>query len=173
MQVGSVLLEKESLRFFAAHFIARFGKDGKVERETLHGHNYRMIVRVAGQKQSNQAYIIDKNEIQEICLKICRQFHSKMLIPRLSPALGISEKDNHVFMQVKGTDEIFQFPKGDCLILDLEYTSIEGLASHCAKLIKEELMKNQDNSHLTEIYVTIREYQGLECQMCEQLQAKL
>lgn len=45
---GTIVLEKPNLRFFAAHFVAKLNKDGKVERETLHGHNYRVFVKVTG-----------------------------------------------------------------------------------------------------------------------------
>ena len=63
-EVGSLVLEKDNLRFFAAHFVAKVDeKTGKVMRETLHGHNYKVTCEVVGPKQVGSPYIIDKNDI--------------------------------------------------------------------------------------------------------------
>ncbi len=62
--LGSIFLEKDNLRFFAAHFVAKMDPiSGKVLRETLHGHNYKVTCEVMGPKQNDSPYIIDKNDI--------------------------------------------------------------------------------------------------------------
>lgn len=137
---GVLVLEKENLRFFAAHFVAKVNPaDGRVQRETLHGHNYKVVVEVLGCKQADSPYIIDKNDIQDAAKKICDSFHSKMMIPVRSPALIVQDctpDREHVTMKVKGDiNEVFQFPKRDCILLDLEYTSIEDLAELFTRLI--------------------------------------
>ncbi len=109
--LGSLVLEKDNVRFFAAHFVAKIdSKTGKVMRETLHGHNYKVTCEIIGPKQKDSPYIIDKNDIQDAAKKICDSFHSKMLIPIRSPALivkdGSPDKD-HVIMSVKGVNEVF------------------------------------------------------------------
>ena len=64
LENGILVLEKEQLRFFAAHFVAKLDPStGKVQRETLHGHNYKVAVEVYGAKQPGSPYIIDKNDI--------------------------------------------------------------------------------------------------------------
>eukprot|EP00347_Sterkiella_histriomuscorum_P000830 403374352 len=128
-----------------------------------------MIAKLKGYKQENSPYIIDKNDIQEIALAICKKFHSKMLIPTRSPALIVEKLGNdHVKMTVKGTTETFQFPLKDCVLLDLEYTSIEDLATYCTQEIKRQLqLKGNEFNNLTQIFVTVREYEGLECEMCD------
>ena len=63
-ETGSIVLEKDNLRFFAAHFVAKLDTiSGKVLRETLHGHNYKVTCEVIGPKQNDSPYIIDKNDI--------------------------------------------------------------------------------------------------------------
>ena len=87
-ETGAIVLEKDNLRFFAAHFVAKLDPvSGKVLRETLHGHNYKVVCEVTGPKQVDSPYIIDKNDIQDAAKRICDSFHSKMLIPTRSPAL--------------------------------------------------------------------------------------
>jgi 6-pyruvoyl-tetrahydropterin synthase len=144
-QTGVLVLEKDNLRFFAAHFVAKLDPvTGKVLRETLHGHNYKVVVEVTGPKQVDSPYIIDKNDIQDATKRICDEFHSKMLIPLRSPALEVtvgSPDKEHVTMKVKGVNEVFQFPLKDSKLLDMEYTSIEDLAEHFTKRIYAELVK--------------------------------
>lgn len=72
-----------------------------------------MIVKLVGTKMENSPYIIDKNDIQEVALDLCKELHSKMLIPTRSPALEVStfelknqvtgDTTPHVKMVVKGT----------------------------------------------------------------------
>ncbi len=63
-QTVTLGLEKDNLRFFAAHFVAKLDPvSGKVLRETLHGHNYKVTCEVVGPKQTGSPYIIDKNDI--------------------------------------------------------------------------------------------------------------
>ena len=67
-----------------------------------------------------------------------------MLIPRRSPALIVQEHvpdKEHVTMRVRGVNEVFQFPRRDVMILDVEYTSIEDLGEVISKMIYGELVK--------------------------------
>ncbi|TNV72042.1 hypothetical protein FGO68_gene13865 [Halteria grandinella] len=148
---GVLVLEKDNLRFFAAHFVAKLDpiNPGKVLRETLHGHNYK-----------------------EAAKRVCDTFHSKMLIPMRSPALEVRDcfpDPDHVVMRVVGTRETFQFPKRDALLLDLEYTSIEDLASLISSLIYQELQREAVTANIKTIRVSLQEYQGLKCWRCLEL----
>ena len=109
---GVLVLEKDNLRFFAAHFVAKLDPvTGKVQRETLHGHNYKVTCEVYGPKTTpTSPYIIDKNDIQDAAKTVCDSFHSKMLIPTRSPALEVRDcfpDPLHVVMRVVGTKETF------------------------------------------------------------------
>ena len=44
-------------------------------------------------------------------------------------------------MRVKNVNEVFQFPRRDTLLLDVEYTSIEDLGEVMSNLIYGELVK--------------------------------
>lgn len=175
LQEGVLVLEKEQLRFFAAHFVAKLDEaTGKVQRETLHGHNYKVAVEVLGSQQPHSPYIIDKNDIQDATKKVCDLFHSKMLIPTRSPALEVRDchpDREHVTMRVVGTTETFQFPKRDALLLDLEYTSIEELAAEFARRIHALLAEKGPRvmALLSGLRVSVQEYKGLKCFRCMEL----
>ncbi len=148
---------------------------GKVLRETLHGHNYKVVCEVTGPKQAGSSpYIIDKNDIQDAAKRVCDSFHSKMLIPTKSPALIVQDffpDKDHVTMRIKNANEVFQFPRKDALLLDIEYTSIEDLAELMTKLIYGELAKKGAHvtSNIQQLKVSVQEYPGLKCVRCLEL----
>ena len=69
------------------------------------------------------------------------------------------DKD-HVTMRVKNVNEVFQFPRKDALLLDIEYTSIEDLAELFTKLIYSELVKKGPHvtSNINQLKVSVQEY---------------
>lgn len=74
-------------------------------------------------------------------------------------------------MRVKNVNEVFQFPRKDALLLDIEYTSIEDLAELFTKLIYGELAKKGSHvtSNISQLKVSVQEYQGLKCFRCLEL----
>jgi 6-pyruvoyl-tetrahydropterin synthase len=42
----SVYVDKAAFRFNAAHFMIHMDENGKTEREKLHGHNYKVLVKL-------------------------------------------------------------------------------------------------------------------------------
>ena len=97
-----------------------------------------------------------------------------MLIPTRSPALIVQDcfpDKDHVTMRVKNVNEVFQFPRRDALLLDLEYTSIEDLAELFTKLIYAELAKKGTHvtSNIQRLQVSVQEYPGLKCVRCLEL----
>ena len=86
-----------------------------------------------------------------------------MLIPTRSPALVVQDffpDKDHVTMRVKNVNEVFQFPRKDALLLDIEYTSIEDLAELFTKLIYSELAKKGPHvtSYINQLKVSVQEY---------------
>jgi len=94
-----------------------------------------------------------------------------MLIPTRSPALVVQDffpDKDHVTMRVKNVNEVFQFPRKDTLLLDLEYTSIEDLGEVISKMIYAELAKKGPHvtSNIRQMKVSVQEYPGLKCVRC-------
>jgi len=97
-----------------------------------------------------------------------------MLIPTRSPALVVQDffpDKDHVTMRVKNVNEVFQFPRRDTLLLDVEYTSIEDLGEVISNLIFAELAKKGPHvtSNIEKMKVSVQEYPGLKCIRCMEL----
>ena len=118
-----VHISKDSLKFTAAHFIAFKGY-----RERLHGHNYRVGLKVWG-SVGEDGYVVDFNVVKTALRGLCKKINQHVLIPTRSDVLTLKEIDGNV--QVDCEDgSMFSFPKKDCKLLPIVHTSAEELAEY-------------------------------------------
>jgi dihydroneopterin triphosphate aldolase (PTPS-III) / 6-pyruvoyltetrahydropterin synthase len=76
---------KEDFKFHAAHFVAFEGY-----RERLHGHNYRVGVRLLGSRKiASDGYVVDFGDIKRATRTVCKQLNEHFLCPTLSNVLDI------------------------------------------------------------------------------------
>ena len=123
---------KDYLKFSAAHFIAYKGF-----RETLHGHNYQVSVRVAG-KLGEDGYVLDFALVKKAAKRICDELDEKVLLPAQSDCLTISHSGENVTAIYEDGSRI-SFPEGDTLLLPIVHSSAEELARYVLSRLRHEL----------------------------------
>lgn len=129
-----VYVSKEDFKFHAAHFVAFEGY-----RERLHGHNYKVGVRVLGSRQIGaDGYVIDFGNVKKVTRKVCKELNEHFLCPTLSDVLDISVNSNSVTI-VCQDDSTFVFPEGDCAMLPIVHATTEELAIYLYGRILNEL----------------------------------
>ena len=119
----TIELAKEYFHFSAAHFTIF----SATNRERLHGHNYRVAVRITGAVDDNGLcfdYIIFKNKIRELC----QQYDEYTLIPEFSPHLNILRKNGDY--QITHNRITLTLPVAETLIVPVRNITIEELARH-------------------------------------------
>jgi 6-pyruvoyltetrahydropterin/6-carboxytetrahydropterin synthase len=116
----SIQVNKENLKFSAAHFIAYPGF-----REALHGHNYQVGVRVEGRLNS-AGYVLDFGLIKRLLKQIVDRLDEHTLIPALSDCLKIEQAGQQ--LRVRYEQDDFIFPLNDVVLLDIVHSSAEELA---------------------------------------------
>mmetsp|Transcript_5186 Transcript_5186/g.6688 ORF Transcript_5186/g.6688 Transcript_5186/m.6688 type:complete len:254 (-) Transcript_5186:3-764(-) len=137
-----VNVSKDTFKFNAAHFVAYPGF-----RERLHGHNYRLAVRLLGSRQIGQdGYVIDFGEVKQVTKQICKELNEYFICPMYSPVLKITElqgegeDDNQESVKLVCEDgATFLFPKSDCAMLPIAHSTAEELAIYCWGKILIEL----------------------------------
>lgn len=127
-----VFVGKEYLKFNAAHFIAYRGF-----RERLHGHNYRVTVRIEGELGPD-GYVLDFGLVKSATKRVCEALDERTLLPAQSDCLRITESDDSV-EAVYEDGSRFVFPRGDVILLPIVHTSAEELARYVAGRIRSEL----------------------------------
>lgn len=152
----SVYLCKEQMKFNAAHFIAYEGY-----RERLHGHNYKVALKVWGQRSSD-GYVIDFGVVKSAVRSLCKELNEHVLIPCRSDVLVITKTQQAV--QVKCQDgSCFSFPIVDCKMLPIVHSSGEELAQYMLwrtiKHFGEEYLKQDRKIRAMELSVAEAENQ--------------
>jgi dihydroneopterin triphosphate aldolase (PTPS-III) / 6-pyruvoyltetrahydropterin synthase len=123
-----VNVSKETFKFNAAHFVAFPGF-----RERLHGHNYKLSVRLLGSRQIGQdGYVLDFGDVKKATKDVCKSLNEYFICPIYSNAIGITECRNEAGSEtvklVCQDGAEFVFPKSDCAMLPIVHSTAEELA---------------------------------------------
>lgn len=130
-------------------------KDGS--REPLHGHNYRVQVK-GNALELDDDMVFDFLDIKPIVREICDTLDHKLLIPKDNPHLFIETRENNYILKTKD-ESVFSIPKTDVLILPIENTSAERIASFLAYQIKDKVME-KFNFSFKELEIEVEETPG-------------
>jgi len=126
-----VFVSKDYFKFNAAHFMAYPGF-----RERLHGHNYRVAVRVEGRLGSD-GYVLDFGDIKKAAKRICDEMDERLIVPMKSDVLKIDRVDGQILI-VTEDGARFSIPESDCVMLPIAHSSAEELATYvCGRLVGE------------------------------------
>jgi dihydroneopterin triphosphate aldolase (PTPS-III) / 6-pyruvoyltetrahydropterin synthase len=127
-----VFVSKDSFKFNAAHFIAYRGF-----RERLHGHNYRVSVRVEGPVGAD-GYVVDFGDIKRAARAVCSELNERVIVPMQSDVLAIEHGGGQVALVCEDGTR-FAFPEADCALLQIRHSSAEELAAFICLRLRAEL----------------------------------
>ena len=114
---------RESLHFSAAHFTIF----SDTERESLHGHNFRVNAGFTADVREN-GLCFDYGEIKQVLQQMCDALDEKFLVPAKSPYLKIKTGSTNMTL-IHNEDEI-SVPLSDVKLMPLRNITVEELASH-------------------------------------------
>lgn len=120
------------LVFCAAHFIAL---EGGVS-EHLHGHNYHLSITIRGDLRE-KGYVLDFVAVRERARELISHLDHRLLLPAEGPWFEIGHTDGAVTVEVGGRS--YRFPEGDVVMLPVNNTTSENLATHLLDRLVEEL----------------------------------
>jgi 6-pyruvoyltetrahydropterin/6-carboxytetrahydropterin synthase len=129
MPTFRIHIAKQYLGFSAAHFITYDGH----KCETLHGHNYRVRLRLEGPLDENY-YVMDFTRVKKLMKDLCAALDHKMLLPQHNPILQLEQGPDSVAVTYK--HRRFVFPCEDVLLLPIPNTTAEMLARYlCGQML--------------------------------------
>ena len=129
-----VRLTKDYLVFSAAHFITF---DGNV-CERLHGHNYRVEAEVHGPLDANR-YVADFIALRDALKARVDAWDHHVLLPTSHPLIRVDSDEREVVAMFE--DRRWVFPRGDCVLLDVQNTTAELLARSLGHGLLEDLRR--------------------------------
>lgn len=134
MGTFQVTVSKDYLGFAAAHFLTFRGH----ACESLHGHNYRVAIRVEGPIDPECHYVIDFAVLKKMLRARIERLDHRVLLPTQNPKLGYREQDGMTFVTYHGV-QTYQFPTSDCTMLPLANSTAELIAKWLAESVADEL----------------------------------
>lgn len=150
----AIRVYKQYFNFGSAHFL--IFADGT--RETLHGHNYQVQVKVEGAVVEGDI-VVDFIPFKPLVKRLCDGLDHVTLLPRDNPHLEVIERGEQI--EARHRDgSVFSFPKRDVLVLPLPNTSTEMLARHLAHGIRESLPRVCPEARISAIEVQVEESGG-------------
>lgn len=154
MESWSIELEKEYFKFSAAHFL--IFPDGSAER--LHGHNYRVFIEVDA-SLSDHGLVIDFKEIKPVIRELLDSLDERFLIPGEHPVLTYSLREDDV-CEIRYLDRYYAAPIEDVLVLPMNNTSSENLASWIGREVLRLLTERFGEVQTRELRVAVEETSG-------------
>ncbi len=106
MEEYGVEMEKY-FKFNSSHFVAYDGY-----REPLHGHNYKVSIKVMAKSLNSSSMVIDFDLIKPVMNDIVNQLKHCLLLPKNNPYLKITEEESSVKV-VCQDNSVFIFPAQD------------------------------------------------------------
>ena len=151
-----IYVSMDTFKFNASHFVAFPGF-----RERLHGHNYRVSVRLVGsRKVGGDGYVLDFGCVKEAVKTVCMGLNEYFLVPMLSDVLTITCSDVSVTIVTEDGCN-FVFPRDDCILLPIVHSTAEELAVYLyGKILGQLDAKYMRQRGVTEMAVTVSEGAG-------------
>ena len=133
MESWSIDIYKEYFKFSAAHFL--IFPDGSAER--LHGHNYRVFVEIASELTAH-GLVIDFKQVKPIVRELVDSLDEHWLVPGEHPVLRWNERADGV-CEVRYMDRYYAAPRADVIVLPINNTSSENLATWIGRELHKRL----------------------------------
>lgn len=125
---------KDYLTFCSAHFITFTGH----QCESLHGHNYRVGVTVAGAVDPECAFVVDFAILKDVVRELVKPIDHRVLLPTRNSKLGFREEGDSLVVDYFGKQR-FVFPRRDCALLPITNTTAEMIAEYLATQVRDAL----------------------------------
>lgn len=130
-ELTTIEIDKESLKFSAAHFTIFSATD----RERLHGHNFGVEVCVTVPLGPN-GMLFSYGDLKAKLKSLCDELDEYTLIAAESPHLSISE--NAPYFDVGFNGETMKLLQADTLLLPIRNTTVEEFARYLKNRLVED-----------------------------------
>jgi 6-pyruvoyltetrahydropterin/6-carboxytetrahydropterin synthase len=147
----SIRLERNTLRFAAAHFVTFGGRC-----ESLHGHNYDVMVQIDG-ALSDDSWVADFGDVKRAVREIIAPLDHKFLLATANKHLAILRTGD--CCEIRFGDRRYVMPASDVAELDIDNTTAERLAEWIASRLASKLA-DSGASNVMSISVGVEEMPG-------------
>lgn len=109
----------------------------------MHGHDYAINMSIEGE-MGPDGVILDFISVKEFLRGIASELDHRVLIPGRDRGVTVNKET----VKFKIGDKEFSFPKGDCIILDIDVASAETLASFVLQRVLDKVKFPKNVKHI-------------------------
>lgn len=150
----SVRVTKDTLVFSAAHFIT-FNRN---ICERIHGHNWRVEAEIEGPLDENH-YVFDFIALRDGLQALVHELDHRVLLPDRHPMIQVEISSDEREVTARFESRRWVVPREDCVILPIENTTAELIASWIGLSLIERLKLNQQHG-LRRLRISVEENFG-------------
>jgi 6-pyruvoyltetrahydropterin/6-carboxytetrahydropterin synthase len=154
MESWGIDITKEYFKFSAAHFL--IFPDGSAER--LHGHNYRVYVEIEAEL-GEHGLVIDFKMIKPLIRELCDGLDERWLIPGEHGELTCTRRGDGV-TEVRHGGRYYAAPDGDVLVLPINNTSSENLATWLGRELRARVERRFPDVVVEGLRLAVEETSG-------------
>lgn len=151
--INHLNLYKENFKFSSGHFLIFDDKHA----EKLHGHNYRVDVRLGIPTHdhfSDTGFFVDFNVFKKFIKACVDEWDEHVLLPGNQPEMIMATEGPN--LHVRFRERYYMFPANEVIILPVTNTSVEELS----RLLAEKLINEFHSMGISEVEVTVEETAG-------------
>ncbi len=154
MESWGIEVAKEYFKFSAAHFL--IFPDGSAER--LHGHNYRVYVRLSA-PLGPHGLVLDFKRVKPVIRELVDSLDEHWILPGKHADLHIHERQDGV-VEVHYRGRYYAAPRADILVLPVNNTSAENLAAWFGRELQRRLRERFPEVDARRLEVAVEETSG-------------
>jgi 6-pyruvoyltetrahydropterin/6-carboxytetrahydropterin synthase len=154
MERWAIEVEKEYLKFSAAHFL--IFPDGTAER--LHGHNYRVYLTLEA-RLSPHGLVLDFQHIKPLVRELVDRLDEHWILPGKHPELALLTRPDGI-IEVRYRERYYAAPVADVLVLPINNTSAENLAALLAGELLGRLRERYPDLVVSSLRFSVEETAG-------------
>lgn len=139
-------------KFNSSHFVIY-----KDKAEPLHGHNYKVSVKIKCKKLSEEYMVLDFDIVKPIMTKICNDLKHCLILPKFHPELKILDEGNNYKIICRET--YYSVDKESVRIIETEQISAECLAKYILHKLFDQLKTNKDFEYIKVTKLVCRVYE--------------
>ena len=169
-------------KFNSSHFVVYKGF-----REPLHGHNYKVSIKIKAKKLNSCYYVCDFHIVSDLMREICAKLKHVCLLPKNNPFVKITahstdktnekvydlndtatlEKERDTINVTVATEDgsVFTFPYNDVKIIETEQISAECMSKYVAHALmyqfEEKYPENAKDIQITKMTCKVAEDKGM------------
>lgn len=159
-EIYTLSINPDTMSFSSVHFISFESAPKDCKCEMLHGHNYKVEMKVCG-TLNQHGYVVDFSDLKRELKAVLKKYDNRILLATQNPLISISQNGDETKLEYDGKH--FLFPSSNVVLINRVNTTAEILASEIFTAISDNFLRKYKNVKSAEVCVEEKTGQRASC----------